>query len=136
MPRAAPSDVVVHRLELGTWERDHLAKATATDDVNDALKLGLDVLNAVALPVSLVAVGYSVYLGMTHFQSLLNPLKDRAEELKAKAEAAAAQVEADVAAGKPVPTGAPPTSPRSPDVGRGWTWASMLTGGFGSGGVL
>ena len=83
--------------------------------------------------------GYGVYLGMTHWGSLLDPLKDRAEAIKAAAEAFSAEQEAARAAGAPVPSGQPPTGYTSPnpgapqEPGRGWTFAAMLAGALGGG---
>ena len=47
MPRAAPDSVMTHRIELGTWERDALAAQIKTDDTEDAIRLGLEIVQAV-----------------------------------------------------------------------------------------
>lgn len=131
--------MVVHRVELGTWEREHLADAMKGDDLDDAVRLVLDVVNSLAMPAALAAVGYGVYLGMTHWGSLLDPLKERAEAIKAAAEAFSAEQEAARAAGASVPSGQPPTGYTSPnpgapqEPGRGWTFAAMLAGALGGG---
>lgn len=69
MPRAAPDRVHVHRIELGTWERTHLEEMQRTDDTEDAIRLGLEAAQVLALPVALAATGYLGYLGFVEFQT-------------------------------------------------------------------
>jgi hypothetical protein len=89
---------MTHRIELGTWERDALASQIKTDDTEDAIRLGLEIVQAVAMPAALVLTGYAVYQGMTAFSSLTDPLKDKAEEL-ASSRAGQAAANAAAAAG-------------------------------------
>jgi len=69
LPRAAPDQVHVHRIELGTWERTHLEEMQRTDDTEDAIRLGLEAAQALALPVALAGTGYLAYLGLVEFQT-------------------------------------------------------------------
>jgi len=69
MPRAAPDQVHVHRIELGTWERTHLEEMQRTDDTEDAIKIALEAAQVLALPAALAATGYLTYLGFVEFQT-------------------------------------------------------------------
>ena len=102
MPRAAPDSVLTHRIELGTWERDALAAQMKSDDTDDAIRLGLEIVQAVAMPAALVLTGYAVYQGMTAFSSLTDPLKDKAEELASSRAGQAAANAAAAAGGDPM----------------------------------
>jgi len=76
MPRAAPDQVHVHRIELGTWERTHLEEMQRTDDTEDAIRLALEAAQALAMPVALAATGYLAYLGLVEFQTGRDRLRE------------------------------------------------------------
>ena len=69
MPRAAPDQVHVHRIELGTWERTHLEEMQRTDDTEDAIKLTIEAAQVLALPVAIAAGGYLAYLGLVEMST-------------------------------------------------------------------
>ena len=93
MPRKPVDEVVEQRVTLGDKERALVEHFLATSDQDRDLKAAIDVASALAMPISLAAVGYLVYLGMTNWGSLLDPLKDT------KAAAAAEQAAAAFTAG-------------------------------------
>ena len=93
MPRKATDTVTEHRVTFGDKERQLLETAIATSSQDEDLKIAMDIIQAVAMPVSVLAVGYLAYLGMTHWASFTDPLKDT------KAAAAAEQAAAAFTAG-------------------------------------
>lgn len=97
VPRLPVDNVTEHRVTLGDKERQLLAAAIGDADEDRDLAMALDIAQAVAMPVSLLAVGYLVYLGMTNWGSLLDPLKDT--KAAAAAEQAAAAFQAGVNVG-------------------------------------
>ena len=76
MPRAAPDQVHVHRIELGTWERTHLEEMQRTDDTEDAIKLALEATQALAFPLALAATGWLTYQGLVEFSTGRDRLRE------------------------------------------------------------
>ena len=118
---------MTHRIELGTWERDALAAHVKADDTEDAIRLGLEIVQAVAMPAALVLTGYAVYQGMTAFSSLTDPLKDKAEELASSRAGQAAANAAAAAGGDPMAaffggTGSGVGGPARAACGAGMLW--------------
>jgi hypothetical protein len=89
VPRKPVDQVVEQRVTLGDKERQLLAAAIGDADHDRDLVMALDIAKAVAMPVSVLAVGYLVYLGMTNWGSLLDPLKDTRAAAAAEQAAAA-----------------------------------------------
>lgn len=85
-----------HRITLGDYERKQLEEAITAANADQDLRMALDVVNALAMPVAVGAVAYLGYLGLTHFGSFLDPLKDTAAAKAAGDVAAAAAAGANI----------------------------------------
>ena len=78
MPRQPVSSVQEHRVTLGDYERRELSEFLKSQARDEDLELVFDAVKALAMPLSLVAVGYLGYLGLTYFSTALDPLQDAA----------------------------------------------------------
>lgn len=124
MPRQPVSSVQEHRVTLGDFERKELAGFIKAQKIDDDLDLALDIVRALALPVAIGASAFMLYHGLIGLSLGKDFIQEKVNAFVAEQEAAALDPLT------PVPTGAPPTTPRSPDVNRGWSWANVFASGL------
>lgn len=124
MPRKATDTVTEHRITLGDYERAELSKMLQAQRVDEDLDLVLEIVKSLALPVSIGAAAFMIYHGLIGLSLGKDFIQEKVNAFVAEQEAAAADPLT------PVPTGAPPTTPRSPDVNRGWSWANVFASGL------
>lgn len=124
MPRQPVSSVQEHRVTLGDFERKELAQFLQAQRVDEDLELALDIAKALALPVAIGASAFMIYHGLIGLSLGKDFIQEKVNAFVAEQESAALDPLT------PVPTGAPPTTPRSPDVNRGWSWANVFASGL------
>ena len=124
MPRQPVSSVQEHRVTLGDFERKELAQFFKAQRVDEDLELALDIAKALALPVAIGASAFMIYHGLIGLSLGKDFIQEKVNAFVAEQESAALDPLT------PVPTGAPPTTPRSPDVNRGWSWANVFASGL------
>ena len=124
MPRQPVSSVQEHRVTLGDYERRELAQFLQAQRVDEDLGLALDIAKALALPVAIGASAFMIYHGLIGLSLGKDFIQEKVNAFVAEQESAALDPTT------PVPTGAPPTTPRSPDVNRGWSWANVFASGL------
>lgn len=118
------SSVQEHRVTLGDFERKELAQFFKAQRVDEDLELALDIAKALALPVAIGASAFMIYHGLIGLSLGKDFIQEKVNAFVAEQESAALDPLT------PVPTGAPPTTPRSPDVNRGWSWANVFASGL------
>lgn len=111
-------------MTLGDFERKELAQFLQAQRVDEDLELALDIAKALALPVAIGASAFMLYHGLIGFSLGKDFIQEKVNAFVAEQESAALDPLT------PVPTGAPPTTPRSPDVNRGWSWANVFASGL------
>lgn len=124
MPRQPVSSVQEHRVTLGDFERKELAQFLQAQRVDEDLELALEIAKALALPVAIGASAFMLYHGLIGLSLGKDFIQEKVNAFVAEQESAALDPLT------PVPTGAPPTTPRSPDVNRGWSWANVFASGL------
>lgn len=97
MPRKATDAVTEHRITLGDFERAELSKMLQAQRTDDDLELVIEIAKALALPVSIGAVGYLAYLGLSNFGLGLDVLREKWTAYVAESKAADAVVDAAAA---------------------------------------
>jgi len=117
-------NVTEHRVTLGDFERKELAGFLKARQRDEDLELVLDIAKAAALPVAIGAAAYMLYHGLIGLSLGKDFIQEKVNAFVAEQESQAADPLV------PVPTGAPPTTPRSPDVNRGWSWANVFASGL------
>ena len=73
MPKAKPTQVITHRIEMGQWERDNIGKPIATTVSN------AKVITSVAMVGGAGALGLAAY-GLYWFFESVWSISDKAEE--------------------------------------------------------
>jgi len=94
VPRKATDAVTEHRITLGDFERAELTKMLEAQRKDEDLEIILEIGKALALPVSIGAVGYLAYLGLTNFGLGLDVLREKWTAYVARSKAADAVVAA------------------------------------------
>ena len=93
--------VVEHRVTLGDYERAVLVEQLAQINEDQDIDVVMQIVNALALPVSIGTLGYLAYLGLVNLGSTLDPLKDSRAAQAAKDAATITSTAADIAARNP-----------------------------------
>tara|TARA_Y100000310_G_scaffold162857_1_gene162822 strand:+ start:1894 stop:2247 length:354 start_codon:yes stop_codon:yes gene_type:complete len=57
MPRAKPDEVIIHRIELGSWERDHLSAVFATQAAKNIAEPAIALISDVSAMSLILGLG-------------------------------------------------------------------------------
>lgn len=86
MPRAKPDKVIIHRIELGTWERDHLSavfSTTAIRNVAEPTVALISDVSAMSIILGAIAAWYGFQWVQSEYLDTLEMIGDFRDQLRA-----------------------------------------------------
>tara|TARA_R100001086_G_scaffold199645_1_gene115815 strand:- start:174 stop:530 length:357 start_codon:yes stop_codon:yes gene_type:complete len=78
MPRAKPDEVIIHRIELGSWERDHLSAVFSTTAIRNVAEPAVALISDVSAMSLILGLG----AGFWGFQWVRGEYEDTMEMIE------------------------------------------------------
>lgn len=87
MPRAKPDEVIVHRIELGAWERDHLSAVFATQAAKNLAEPAIALISDISA-MSLILGGVAAWTGFQWVQGQYEDTVGMIDDFRSQLDAA------------------------------------------------